>query len=254
MPPIVRKLLVGLVLVFGGLYFWMRRDTDAGASVVTFYDPTHPPPTDEETAGAVSETPPSILEPSSATRGETRYGPLIVRGRVVTPDGTPVAGVVVEQEHPYLSASAAPSSADGSFQIEVRESHGELVPHSGEWLLLGGDRRLADGRTEDYVLVVAPSATVTGSVADPRGRPLADVALHVLPPGDVLVPFGTVATPIERESQSGWSDRRGAFHIGPVPRVKGSRIEASANGFASASIPLGDDFAQPVHVVLSPRE
>src|SRR5262245_51596161 len=100
MSPVVRKLFVGLILVLGALYFWMRRDSDPGGNL-TLFDPTMPQPA--ESGSGSLEAPASALEPSR-TSGEKHYGPLIVRGRVVLPDGSPVNGVVIEQEHAYLSA------------------------------------------------------------------------------------------------------------------------------------------------------
>jgi hypothetical protein len=249
----LRKALVLLVLALGLAYFLWRQGSDASTGL-TLWDPEGPPPPRGFVElGAESEPAPGAAAtlPGDA---EVRLPPATIRGRVVGADGAPLPGLDVLQKHPYLAAGPVASGVDGSFELRVDEPRGELILFSSGWMLLGGVRQLAEGTTDGYVLVAAPGTTISGTVADDAGRPLPDVSLRVLPPGDLLVPFGTVSPPIVHESQSGWSDEKGRFHVGPVPRVPGLRIEASYAGYLPATVEVPEDYAQPVAVVLAKRE
>lgn len=174
-----------------------------------------------------------------------------LRGKVVDLAGAPVEGIVVERRHAYLDAGHARSGADGRFEIVLNELHGELVPRSDDWLLVGGERFLSDYREAEFLLVVAPAVTLSGRVVDPAGQPIPDAVVTLVQPGDALVRFGIVAPPLEHEAQRGWSDRDGQFKLGPVPRIAGARVEATLTGANPGSAEVPADAAAPLTIVLS---
>jgi hypothetical protein len=253
--PIVRKMLVIFVLLLGAIYFWWSRDSDASPGMVLI-DPAEilEPREDEELAPTEGDVPIDVERASTVAQETTRRAPVVVRGRVVDSEGVALRDVTIVQQHPILSAGPVRSQTDGTFEIEVRELAGELVPDGAGWILLGGSRHLAEGQLEGYDLVVARATTVRGVVVDRHGAPVVDAAVRALAPGNTLLRFGTAATPVEHESQHAWTDARGHFLVGPLPDLPGTRITVTSETFSAATVPLPAERGELLRIVLEPRE
>lgn len=247
-----RKIAMVLVLVVGALYFLFNRDPEAGDGLTMI----------DLGAAVVAEEPEQVVVAADGTRAltepvetaeKTKEPAVMVTGTVFDTEHRPVAGLLIERHHAYLANASARTDEQGRFVLPLDEAHGELVPIDERWMMLGGSRHLLEEMLDGYVLVVAPRAVWKGVVVDPAGKPIADALLHVVAPGDSLVPFGIVAPPFDHESQRGWSNSSGEFQLGPTPRVSGSRIEASRSGYANTATALPDDPATFVKLVLEPN-
>ncbi|MCC7013413.1 MAG: carboxypeptidase regulatory-like domain-containing protein [Planctomycetes bacterium] len=251
---IVRKAVMLLVLVAAGVYFALVREPEP-SSGLEWIELGAAPVEAEESSSSVEfsgdSVPQARVEPLPA---EVPVRTARIRGQVFALGEVQLAGLVIERRHAYLDATRSAVAADGSFEMEVGEIHGELWPADPAWISLGGERHLLEDLSDGYSLIVAPAVVWRGTVLDDHGQPIGDAVVHVSAPGDALVPFGIASPPIDHPSQRGWSDERGRFAIGPAPRVQGARIEASRTGYQPKEIELPIDPALPVTIVLTSIE
>jgi hypothetical protein len=136
--------------------------------------------------------------------GLTRLGGAraAVRGRVVAPDGTPAAGVVLTlTDRAGAEVGAAVTSADGTCEF--------AVPQPGQYTLIAacpGRRPLARRLdTADFTLVLPGGGTIGGFVREERGQTPVGGAVVVLTAGTGRV-LGTRVT-----------DRTGYYAFEDVP-------------------------------------
>lgn len=101
--------------------------------------------------------------------------PRRIAGRVVDSlSRKPVAGALAWSGLP-LVAPAARTGVDGTFSLGVPVDEGWLEAAAAGFL--AGDRQLAGKGTQTAVLPLAPSAALSGTVVDKRGRTVAGVRL-----------------------------------------------------------------------------
>jgi hypothetical protein len=236
----VRRLLVSLVLVSAFGLFLLLPEERRGPWLV--YEEELPlPSVDARPAEPERER----GAPEAAAPRQT------FAGRVLRPDGSGVPGVAVRLEHAWVPEVRAISDAEGRFELTPEEPRGELALAGSDWLLLGGDRILSPTRSEGYVLAVAPPLTVSGSVVDPLGEPIAAADVRALTPPDVLVPLGIASLPLPSEGHAALSDPEGRFQLGPLPDVPGVEIEVAADGMGTKRVPL--EGATELRIELAPR-
>jgi hypothetical protein len=238
---VLRKSIIVLVLAAAVLYFFLVSDPDAGTGIV-LWDPAAEEAQDSgEPLPQEIKVSDQVLDDAAAAReaeGNRKRDHLPIHGRVTRIDGSPVAGVAVRQEHPYLRSNTATSDADGAFELLVEEARGELVTAEGPWLLLGGERYLMEGHADGYSVIVAQARPIAGRVTDQSGAPLRGVNVSVVAPSDLLVPLGIVAPPVKDPRQTTRSDASGAFHIDAAPMLDGVHIEAALSGYRTVDEPL----------------
>jgi hypothetical protein len=249
MHPVLRRFIVGMLLVCGLAYFALVRDnaSEEGLTLWTL---------DEALAALSGETP---AEDGGAASGATNEvppppvddAPRTVRGRVLRFDGVPLAELDVVRRHPYLSATGAASDADGAFALHLDSARGDLDLSDPEWIVLGGRRTIELEAADTLLLVAAPRVSVRGWVRDAAGAPVQDALVRVASPPDLLVPFGLAQPPLEREGWRIWTSSDGSFHVPDAPRVAGLAVEVVAAGFAEARVPVdlsGDEGAVDVRL------
>jgi hypothetical protein len=135
-----------------------------------------------------------------------------LRGRVVDPDGRPVAGISVTLHHVTDSGGAevgrAISAADGSFAIEMREIEGGGVYFAATRfdgaLYMGNPFHTLAEATDDYRIVIGVGGIAGGAAAPELARPADRTGWVVLL--FVLLGAGAVIVPLRRA-------RRGPFAL-----------------------------------------
>lgn len=122
-----------------------------------------------------SGPPGSVAQPRHVLRAAFR-----IRGRVVDPTGTPLAGARVA--HRFQRELDVRTAADGSFDLEGidGEERGNELEVRAEGRQIHR-RAVPSGATGPLDLVLRPGATVHGSVLDPQGRPRAGVLVSARP-------------------------------------------------------------------------
>jgi hypothetical protein len=145
---------------------------------------------------------------------------------------------------------ATVSDIDGNFTLTPSELRGELVPESVSWVLVGGTRGLTRSRTKDYVVVVAPPVSVRGAVTDTEGAPVEGARVFAHPPTNAMVPLGISAIPVESPEQVAYTGADGTFQVGPLAGVPGAEVEVTRHGYRPAIVPLPEDPAVELMVVL----
>lgn len=139
-----------------------------------------------------------------------------VTGQVLAPDGSPLAGAIVDAQAP--DSRPARTDAEGHFRLTQLPPGGVRIRARAEGYGAGvADLALTPGESVRQDLVVVPPAKVSGQVFDGEGAPLADAVIWVTGPGD------------ERQ---GRSDAEGKFQVrglGTGPYL----VSATKAGFQS---------------------
>jgi RNA polymerase sigma factor (sigma-70 family) len=173
----------------------------AGAGVGAYQQTAEPPP-EQGSIAAVREQPASV--PPAARQSKPAAEIVEVRGRVLGPDGKPVAGaklfraLAAPRTGPWPKPSyAAASGADGRFRFtvprsELDEGSGERSPsqvmavadgYGCDWSQLGPEDK-------EITLRLVKDMPVRGRILDPEGKPVAGAKLSVwgvaAPKGDDL--------------------------------------------------------------------
>ena len=190
--------MASATLLAAGLIVW-----GTSSALVTLGDEHSPmtaaspaPPPRPRAEAAVPEPKSNPLE---------RPGKVAVRGRVLAPDGQPIAGAKLYKTlawgYPHVP-SPAPESAttgpDGRFQFAVPNEEFEdqstvvaaTAPnHGAGWVEVP-----ADGKTDDLTIRLAEDdVPITGQIIDLEGRPIAGATLRLLQinaaPGEDLGPW-----------------------------------------------------------------
>ena len=170
---------------------------------------------------------------------------LRIRGRVITPDGEPIAGAVVStrdknplaQMLPRLRngssrpSTTARSDGEGRFVLNANTTPGRLRIEHDDYVSLtlrelpplqaGADHDLGD-------LVIEPGARVVGIVLDSEtGEPIADAKVEVRK----LTEEGASLPPLPfRRGKTSTTDREGRFVVSPVEPGR-HRVSVSAPGY-----------------------
>jgi RNA polymerase sigma factor (sigma-70 family) len=152
------------------------------ASAPSAQDPSAKPPL----AGLASH------EETARSSGETKQPMVTVRGRVLGPDGRPVAGATLYlaeamdgNRRPYPSVPHATSGSDGRFQFALpakgfRDQYHTLAAAAAN-LGVGWVPIPAGGKTDDLTLhLVNDDVPVTGQIVNLQGKPVEGAILSVL--------------------------------------------------------------------------
>ncbi len=138
--------------------------------------------------GPAAEAPgPGKLRPSPPAIGQKGGPRAIIAGRVVGPDGGPVAGAAVEallEKRRRESMTRTRTAADGTYAVEVAETGSYAVAASDgvhRRARREGVQATVGERTSGIDLRLAePGAAIVGRVSDPQGAPIAGVGVVVL--------------------------------------------------------------------------
>jgi protocatechuate 3,4-dioxygenase beta subunit len=152
-------------------------------------------------------------------------GGATLTGRTTDPDGLPLPGSeiwIADEENPYAPWPAEPSGvtgADGAFTIGGLPS-GELhvavcragsIPQVLEWSAVP---------REPVSIPLAPASRLTGTVADPEGRPVAGARVFagrpMLREGEESFPSGLDNPPCDSGEQTVLTDAEGRFTLAPL--------------------------------------
>jgi hypothetical protein len=187
--------------------------------------------------GEDPEAPGQSLEELDQALERVEPGPRqTIAGQVRLLGGEPVAGVTVRLEHAWVPEVRAVTDAEGRFELAPEEPRGELVVASADWVFLGGERIVAEGVTDGYLLAVARPRELAGRVVDPDGAPISAADVTVRPPADVLVPLGLPSLPLDGPGRSTLTDSNGGFSLGPLPDVEGLTVEVRAAGYRGTEV------------------
>ncbi len=159
-----------------------------------------------------------------------------VSGRVVGPDGEPIAGArvgVVTAVRPTVAWIDTRSADDGSFEVAIEGPMPEgacLVAARAEGFAAGGAIGVIGQRLE--VTLSDDPGSVSGTVSGPDGEPLEGVKVRVF----VLYAEGEAPLGAWFEGWDGapqaLTDERGQFTIGDLPRGQKVALAAEAEGLA----------------------
>ena len=164
--------------------------------------PMNPRP-DPPRAAMKPATAPADTRPAISPKDE-RGGTVEYRGRIIGPDGRPVAGAKLYltvahgyAREPFPSPEYATTGPAGRFEFTVpRAKYGDLktvlaamgANHGGGWLEVP-----AGGIGDDLTIRLVDDVPITGQVVDLEGKPVAGATLRVLEisaaPGEDLGPW-----------------------------------------------------------------
>jgi RNA polymerase sigma factor (sigma-70 family) len=195
------------------------------------------PPASARTSAA---RPASEARPSApaAASGEART----LRGRVLDPFGSGVAGVALVLEHSSGASGFAGTGArcttgpGGWFEVDVDAPADAIVADDPRFATVLAGMARVQGATQPLV-VVAPRIQLAGSVLDEAGAPIEGAGLELaLPEG-----FGSAwGLALDYSLAQAWSARSGAdgrFVLAGVPAVDGARLRAALGGYEAHAEP-----------------
>lgn len=192
-------------------------------------------------------TRPQLVSRKAGTLALTRAGRL--RGKVMDPQGRPLAGVAVAAVSAGALGERAFSPSDpvtdrsltdsqGRFELrrlrpeqsyEVRASRTGAFPAARRATV--GDAAMPP---RDLTLVLAPARAARGRVQDPAGRPIAGAEVIVRP---ALRPGAPPNLPEEESARTPvQSDAKGAFALPELPAAE-VELRVRRAGYASATLP-----------------
>lgn len=207
-------------------------------------------PRDVETP-AIQASEREVVEPGQPLIAPATGTP--IRGLVVDIDGSPRAGVALEQHVNSRRTLVAFSGGDGTFETRLESFEGTLTTADDAWACVAPCRLDRERAQESHVLVVARAIAVSGRVVDARGRGVCQASVGVrvpvevkqtLPPSFSIAPDILAAVP---------TDATGHFELPRIAYVPGSRLLASAHPLQPAARPLAAS-AQPLEIVLGDPE
>ncbi len=220
------------------------------------------------------ETEDGSLSPIHANAGVT------IRGRVVDPQGAPVAQVevgfvatrvvdrypnsglqesdrFVDERSESVTArrsrvlATARADALGRFEIAPPLSEGRVIVLEPELTtVLAGV--VYDGSQAERVVVAAPARSITGYAVDDQGRAVVDASVSLRVPKDLRSSFGIA---LDESLTMSWTTQTGAdgtFRIDYAPTVAGSSIDVTAIRHEPWTSPI--EIADPAPYVVARLE
>ena len=156
-----------------------------------------------------------------------------IHGRILDVDGNPVPGAgvwlvsVARTGRPTVVLRDATTDAAGAFSFRQLSPMAARVAaeHDPEGAVTSAELAVAEGRSQELTLVLAPSA-VRGDVVDSDGHPVAGASISI--------------TGAAWFSRTATTDDAGAFRIGAVAE-EATTLVAAARGYATARV----DVARP---------
>lgn len=186
--------------------------------------------------------------------------PAKLSGRVIDVDRAPVAGVRVryfDPEHGPQDGLEAETKPDGSFDLEPPPGPGYIDVVSPGWASvlrpeLTSSHALPTGR--EFVLVVARSVTLGGTVVDEERRPIPDAEIGLPVPFGLRSRFDTIldgSSTVERRVKTGPDGR---FELEGVATFPGAVLSTKHVAYLAdvRELPPHDDLA--VEIVLRPAK
>jgi hypothetical protein len=169
-------------------------------------------------------------------------------GRVLDVERAPVAGVEVRYSDPAhgpLDGHTAKTDASGRFELDDPRAAGHLDVATPGWTCVLRPEFKDTGGAREFVLVVARSIALAGSVRDEAGRALAAAELAVLLPFDLRAGFDAILDSATAVDCSVRTESDGRFELASVPLVAGAKLVATRAGYLGDERPLPafDDFA-----------
>jgi RNA polymerase sigma factor (sigma-70 family) len=182
---LLKKLtLTSAVLMAGGLIAW-------GASA-TLISPQEGP--SQKVAARPNVAPQPKAEKAASRPGPNAVDPpakVMVRGRVLGPDGRPVAGAKLYRtskygynSEPFSSPETATSGPDGRFEFAVAEPENDLEPAvvaaTAANYGVAFVEVLPEGPSDDLALQLVEDQPISGQIVDLEGKPVPGATLQVL--------------------------------------------------------------------------
>ncbi len=175
--------------------------------------------------------------------GATAQLPTLIRGRLVTPEGAPLAGATVD--HEYGWEPAVTTDAAGHFELpHDPDSHARIVLGGRRWA-----RTLVEVPPSGFLGLVTmePAGLVVGRVVDEDSQPVAGARVTVRDGLRGRLHWRVVDERFDYEASAS-CDGEGSFRVFGAVRSL-CALEVRAPGFAPASR-LGATAMEPFDVVL----
>ncbi len=156
----------------------------------------------------------------------------------------------------------ATSGDGGVFSFDAPDARGRLSVQSELYACLSGSKLDGGVPAERPIVVVTPRRRYAGRVVDESGAPLPDTRVEIALPGESGLLFTVTLPPDGRSAHvlqplaEAFTDDDGRFHIDSVAALAGATIEASRDGFDTASRALTayDDLDLELTLVASKTE
>ncbi|MBI3845771.1 MAG: sigma-70 family RNA polymerase sigma factor [Planctomycetes bacterium] len=184
-----------------------------------------------------------------------------LRGRVLSQDGKPLAGVeiqyrpysrftlqMIEVAAPQMNRSDIPrfllantiagiSEADGSFEMDAPEWPGEFFAVSPKLVTVMPGIFKPGVSAIDPIVVVARSSVVTGRVVAEDGSPIDSAVVRLAWPDTFRRGLRTILDSSRYEVFATATSADGRFTIATFPEIDGIGLSISQDGFESREVP-----------------
>lgn len=197
------------------------RDPGADLQAPTTTDATRHPEAGLAVAKEAAPAAPEPLLPSALRR---------LHGRVIDPEGFPMAGTEVGFRTADEPLTRTISSSAGDFELLAPTVAGAVVVLDPELECLFDFRPRAAGDLE-MLLVVAHHRNLAGTVRHGDGTPIEGARVVLERPHDFATRFDALFDAADEGVWSVQTDRDGRFALERAPWIEGSRVEASLDGY-----------------------
>lgn len=169
-----------------------------------------------------------------------------LKGRVIDVERAPVAHAkvrFVDPSHGPKDGVEVEAGADGSFELDDPKSGGHLDIASEGWACVY--RPQFDTTAGEYVLVVARSVSLAGTVVDEQHQPLTGATVAVPLPFGMRAQFDSILDRSISVERSTKSDEAGRFEMKQVPLVPGTKLTTTLAAYMTdeREVPAHDEFA-----------
>ncbi|HTF88278.1 MAG TPA: sigma-70 family RNA polymerase sigma factor [Planctomycetota bacterium] len=262
------------VVLCGAWFFWPAQEKQAssGPEVARVGEvQAAVTPVQSESSAPVTQAPASdarVALPAPQPKVETKPATAdqrMLQGSVLDANARAVSGVSVyfsvgrntisprefnmRAKKQAADAPSAVSDAAGHFEIAAPAVAGELLASGGTWTtVLAG--LCGPGSTGNSVVVVAPHLAHSGRVIDEAGRPLGQARITIQLPRAFRLAFPQV---LDNSAERGWfceSDKTGHFDLVEAPRIPGSTLTVSLDGFVPLSRAAPDESTAGLEIVM----
>ena len=211
----------------------------APAPTVLVDAPSESPAPEERPALRESAASAPAVDTSASGPGSAALG-ASVRGRVLAPDGSPLAGIPVglllepfTQEHGQDHGPTTASAEDGSFELALPAGQVLMRPidlDPGRTLLAVELRAVEEG-PDEWQLTLTGCSAYAGEVVDEAGAPIEGARVRVELDSTYLREHGLLRLMDMQPQREATSDALGRFALPPSPAGDGVALRVSAAGF-----------------------